>query len=101
MSRSSQGAAVADRIAGRGRLAVVDRAGRLPRRPGRDGAGAGAATSSRTTVVLGGTATMPDPSCPELPCQAVGSVTGFQVSTDQGEPALPGARRTARSSRGP
>jgi hypothetical protein len=46
-------------------------------------AGAGAATSSRTTVVLGSTATVPDPSCPELPCQAVGSVTGFQVSTDQ------------------
>jgi hypothetical protein len=47
-------------------------------------AGAGAATSSRTTVVLGATATVPDPSCPDLPCQAVGSVTGFQVSTDQG-----------------
>jgi len=44
---------------------------------------AGAATSSRTTVVLGGTSTMPDPSCPETPCQAVGSVTGFQVSTGQ------------------
>ncbi len=44
----------------------------------------GAATASRTTVVLGSTATMPDPSCPELPCQAVGSVTGFQVSTNQG-----------------
>lgn len=47
-------------------------------------AGAGAATSSRTTVVLGATATTPDPSCPDLPCQAVGSVTGFQVSTEQG-----------------
>ncbi|HEX6688055.1 MAG TPA: hypothetical protein VF085_05250 [Solirubrobacterales bacterium] len=47
-------------------------------------AGAGAATSSRTTVVLGATSTMPDPSCPGLPCQAVGSVTGFQVSTTQG-----------------
>lgn len=46
-------------------------------------AGAGAATSSRTTVVLGETSTVPDPSCPELPCQAVGSVTGFQVSTHQ------------------
>jgi hypothetical protein len=44
----------------------------------------GAATASRTTVVLGSTATLPDPSCPELPCQAVGSVTGFQVSTSQG-----------------
>jgi len=47
-------------------------------------AAAVAATSSRTTVVLGSTATTPDPSCPELPCQAVGSVTGFQVSTEQG-----------------
>ncbi|HET7053471.1 MAG TPA: hypothetical protein VFI09_06095 [Solirubrobacterales bacterium] len=44
----------------------------------------GAASPSRATVVLGSTATMPDPSCPELPCQAVGSVTGFQVSTSQG-----------------
>jgi hypothetical protein len=46
-------------------------------------AGAGAATTQRTTVVLGETATTPDPSCPELPCQAIGSVTGFQVSTTQ------------------
>jgi hypothetical protein len=46
-------------------------------------AGAGAATTSRTVVVLGSTASMPDPSCPELPCQAVGSVTGFQVSNNQ------------------
>ncbi len=46
-------------------------------------AGAGAATTARTTVVLGSTANAPDPSCPELPCQAVGSVTGFQVSTSQ------------------
>jgi hypothetical protein len=48
-------------------------------------AGAGAATDSRATVVLGSTATVPDPSCPELPCQAVGSVTGFQVATDQSQ----------------
>jgi hypothetical protein len=47
-------------------------------------AGAGAASKPRTTVVLGSTANLPDPSCPELPCQAVGSVTGFQVSTNQG-----------------
>ncbi len=46
-------------------------------------AGAGAASSTKTTVVLGSTATTPDPSCPELPCQAIGSVTGFQVSTAQ------------------
>ena len=83
MSRSTQIAAFADESNRRGRLiaaislviclavliSVV--------------AGAGAATSPRTTVVLGGTASTPDPSCPELPCQAVGSVTGFQVSTTQ------------------
>jgi hypothetical protein len=47
-------------------------------------ANAGAATTARTTVVLGSTASTPDPSCPESPCQAIGSVTGFQVSTSQG-----------------
>jgi hypothetical protein len=47
-------------------------------------AGAGAATTPSTTVVLGNTSTMPDPSCPDSPCQAIGSVTGFQVSTSQG-----------------
>ncbi len=50
---------------------------------------AAAATSTNetahTTVVLGATANMPDPSCPESPCQAIGSVTGFQVSTSQGQ----------------
>jgi hypothetical protein len=45
--------------------------------------GAGAATRSSTTVVLGQTNATPDPSCPDSPCQAVGSVTGFQISTDQ------------------
>jgi hypothetical protein len=45
--------------------------------------GGGAAAAQRTTVVLGGNGQMPDPSCPDLPCQAVGSVTGFQVSTAQ------------------
>jgi hypothetical protein len=44
---------------------------------------AGAATSSRTTIVLGSTSTMPDPSCPEMPCQAIGSVTGFQLNNGQ------------------
>jgi hypothetical protein len=48
-------------------------------------AGANAATTSSTTVVLGGTGTMPDPSCPDSPCQAIGSVTGFQVATSQGQ----------------
>jgi hypothetical protein len=47
-------------------------------------AGAGAA-AGKTTVVLGSTATQPDPSCPALPCQAIGSVTGFQVSNNQAQ----------------
>lgn len=46
-------------------------------------AGAGAAKVPSTQVVLGQTSTVPDPSCPGLPCQAVGSVTGFQVSNAQ------------------
>jgi hypothetical protein len=45
----------------------------------------GAAAPGTATVVLGSTSTVPDPSCPELPCQAVGSVTGFQISNDQAE----------------
>ncbi|HVV89708.1 MAG TPA: hypothetical protein VHB53_04365 [Solirubrobacterales bacterium] len=43
---------------------------------------AGAAVE-KTTVTLGETSATPDPSCPNLPCQAVGSVTGFQVSNGQ------------------
>jgi hypothetical protein len=46
-------------------------------------AGTSAAKVPSTTVVLGQTSTVPDPSCPGLPCQAVGSVTGFQVSNGQ------------------
>jgi hypothetical protein len=42
-----------------------------------------AAKVTRTTVILGQTSTEPDPSCPDLPCQAVGSVTGFQVNNGQ------------------
>ena len=34
-------------------------------------------------MILGQTATEPDPSCPDLPCQAIGSVTGFQVNNGQ------------------
>jgi hypothetical protein len=50
-------------------------------------AGTSAAKVGKTTVILGSTSTVPDPSCPELPCQAVGSVTGFQV--DNGQTKLP------------
>jgi hypothetical protein len=45
--------------------------------------GATAAKVDQTSVILGSTSTVPDPSCPELPCQAIGSVTGFQVSNGQ------------------
>ncbi|HEV7481563.1 MAG TPA: hypothetical protein VGO13_00515 [Solirubrobacterales bacterium] len=45
--------------------------------------GASAGKVPSTQVVLGQTSTVPDPSCPGLPCQAVGSVTGFQVSNSQ------------------
>jgi hypothetical protein len=45
--------------------------------------GATAAKVEQTSVILGSTSTVPDPSCPDLPCQAVGSVTGFQVSNGQ------------------
>lgn len=45
--------------------------------------GAGAAKVEKTTVILGLTSQTPDPSCPGLPCQAIGSVTGFQVNNGQ------------------
>jgi len=46
-------------------------------------AAATAAGVEKTTVTLGATSATPDPSCPDMPCQAVGSVTGFQVSNGQ------------------
>jgi hypothetical protein len=46
-----------------------------------------AAKAPLTKVTLGKTASEPDPSCPGLPCQAIGSVTGFQV--DNGQTRLP------------
>lgn len=81
MSRFSRGTVVAGLAGSRGRVALA-LATCLTLLVALS-AGAGAATTQRTTVVLGETATTPDPSCPELPCQAVGSVTGFQVSTTQ------------------
>jgi len=45
--------------------------------------GSSAVAVEKTTVVLGNTASSPDPSCPGLPCQAVGSVTGFQTNNGQ------------------
>jgi hypothetical protein len=85
MSRSSQRTDGADRIAvPRGLAIAAALAACLALLVVLVG-GAGAATGSRTTVVLGSTASVPDPSCPDLPCQAVGGVTGFQVSTDQSQ----------------
>lgn len=85
MSRSSH-AAVNARSAGvaRGRAAIALSLAALLALLVTLGASAGAATTSKTTVVLGDTGTLPDPSCPDSPCQAIGSVTGFQVSTAQG-----------------
>jgi hypothetical protein len=84
MSRYSRAVVNASSAGGRGRLAlVIGLAGCLALLVALS-ASAGAATTSKTTVVLGNTATTPDPSCPESPCQAIGSVTGFQVSTGQG-----------------
>jgi hypothetical protein len=81
MARFSQRAFVAGTVGRRGRLALTLAACLallivLS-------SGATAVTKPSTTVVLGETSTTPDPSCPELPCQAIGSVTGFQVSTSQ------------------
>ncbi|MFN8216524.1 MAG: hypothetical protein U0R71_08000 [Solirubrobacterales bacterium] len=80
MSRFSQGAIAT--VGRRGRwLALAALAGSLLLAiafvPG------SSAKAGKTTVILGQTATMPDPSCPESPCQAVGSVTGFQVNNGQ------------------
>lgn len=46
-------------------------------------AGVSTAKVEKTSVILGLTANAPDPSCPDLPCQAIGSVTGFQVNNGQ------------------
>ena len=43
------------------------------------GAGVAAAAPAKT---LGKTARTPEPSCPKTPCEAVGSVTGFQMIAD-------------------
>jgi hypothetical protein len=85
MSRSSHGAVNAGTAGVRGRVALVMALAGCLALLVALGASAGAATTQKTTVTLGSTATLPDPSCPEAPCQAIGSVTGFQVSTSQGQ----------------
>lgn len=86
MSRDSHGVANAGSARVGGRVAlVIALAGCLALLVALVANDAGAATTAKTTVVLGATSTTPDPSCPESPCQAIGSVTGFQVSTAQGQ----------------
>src|SRR5215212_12246703 len=85
MSRFSRGVASAG--AWRGRVVVLALIGSAALLLLSVATGDGDAASGRTTVILGQTATAPDPSCPDLPCQAVGSVTGFQV--DNGQTRLP------------
>jgi hypothetical protein len=86
MSRSAHGAEPGMSAKVRRRVAIAVLAtGCLVLAVAQLGSSAGAATASKTTVVLGETATTPDPSCPSLPCQAVGSVTGFQVSNGQAQ----------------
>ena len=70
MSRSSHGAsATIGRRRGRW-IALAVLAGALVLAIGL-AAGSSAKPVTKTTVILGQTATIPDPSCPETPCQAV------------------------------
>ncbi len=82
MSRSSHAATAT--AAGRRRrwLALVALAGSLVLTIGL-ATGSSAKPVTKTTVILGQTANIPDPSCPEEPCRAIGSVTGFQVNNGQ------------------
>jgi hypothetical protein len=82
MSRFSQGAA-ADAGMRRGRWFVLGLTACALVLLVSFAAGSDAAKPTKTTVILGQTAEEPDPSCPEDPCGAIGSVTGFQVASDQ------------------
>ncbi len=82
MSRSSHGASAAG-TPRRGRWLILALAVGSLATSSALAVGASAAKVPSTTVVLGQTSTVPDPSCPGLPCQAIGSVTGFQVSNGQ------------------
>jgi hypothetical protein len=83
MPRSSQGAFPAVATGRQRRLAIAALAACSLALVIGLGDGASAAQVPATTVVLGQTSTAPNPSCPGLPCQAIGSVTGFQVSNGQ------------------
>jgi hypothetical protein len=84
MSRSSQAAA---HVAVRGRWALVGLLACFLALLVSFAGNSDAAGAPKTKVILGKTASEPDPSCPALPCQAIGSVTGFQV--DNGQTRLP------------
>src|ERR1044072_8632132 len=85
MSMSSHGADPADVARGRGRalVAILGTAFLALSVLLLGTTSAGIAAKSKTTIVPGRPSTVPAPSCPDLPCQAVGSVTGFQVSNNQ------------------
>lgn len=83
MSRFSHGAFVAVTSPGRRRSALALTMAACSLAIAALAVGASAAKVPSTQVVLGQTSTVPDPSCPGLPCQAIGSVTGFQVSNGQ------------------
>jgi hypothetical protein len=85
MSRSSQAGFNAGSARRRGRLAAIMATFLFAAVVAGVAAGTSVAGKAQVTVTLGSTATTPDPSCPESPCQAIGSVTGFQVSTSQGQ----------------
>lgn len=85
MSRSSQAGFKAGSARRRGRWAAAIGALLLVAVVAGIATGTSVAGKTKVTVTLGSTATTPDPSCPESPCQAIGSVTGFQVSTSQGQ----------------
>jgi hypothetical protein len=85
MSRSSQTDFNPRAARRRGRLAAIMTALLLAAVAAGIAAGTSVAGKAKVIVTLGSTATTPNPSCPESPCQAIGSVTGFQVSTSQGQ----------------
>ncbi len=100
MSRSSQAAVNAGLGWSRGRLAlVIGLAGCLALLVAL-AANAGAATTSKTTVVLGNTATMPDPPAPSRPARRSAASPASRSAPARAR--CPSAcARTARSSPGP
>lgn len=83
MSRFSRGVFAVVTPQRRRLLALLAAAGSLAILVVAVAGGTSAAKVAKTTVILGQTSTVPDPSCPETPCQAIGSVTGFQVNNGQ------------------